>query len=1569
MRNKRAPGLILIAARAGRAGLLRTTALQAAAVLAFASPALLQQATAQPAPGARPVGGVVVGGSASIGQTAAQTTVNQASQRAAIDWRSFDVGRDHTVQFQQPNSAAVVLNRVVGPDPSAIAGRIAANGQVVITNQSGVVFHQGAQVEAAGLIVSAAGISTPNFMAGRMVFDIAPKRDAAVTNAGTITVKEAGLAALVAPRVANSGVIDARMGRVVLAGASTHTVDLYGDGLLSIDVTGQVREAPRGADGKPVTALVTNTGTVVADGGHVLLTAKAADGIVQNLVQAGGRLQANAAGGRAGTVVVAGVGGSVRIEGRVAADGAQAGSVLATASDRVTVAAGARVSANGSGGGGTVAIGHRTGAGTAVVEAGAVLSASGRGRGSGGRVAVLSAGATTFDGQVFARGGREGGDGGQVEVSGGTVAMSGVVDAGAPKGRVGTLLIDPTDVVISDHGGAGTVITPASIEASDADVTVQADNSIVVSSSVNLAYPNAEGLQTLTFDAGNFIRVDPGVTVAASGAVEFQTAPGGVSVLGNVTARLRLNTTGAVTQGTASVVDSDLVSGTAGSIRLDSGLNQIRRIGGLVLAATAGDLTVFTQAPLTIAAGDGVAGVRAPNGRVVTIQANTMTFVPQGEAVTISAPGGTIALRPGSVGRGVEVTSGAATDGALSIPSTALAGFDAATLVLGSASAGTVNLSATAGATADYGAGRTVSALSGVGVVETGTVAATVFSGSAPSIVLPDADNFIPTVGAVTTTGDFSLHAGGSLTVNGVISSGGNVYLSSTDTMTFAANVGGATVRLDSSNGPGLGTAGAIVQTGGVVTTGLLFGQGRSVAFGGANAVSGVGGFATDGGFALTTTTPLALSGALANATGTVRLNAGGAITEGAGAAVTTPTLAGRAVSAAFTAAGNVVGGLGDFATSGGDFALTTQLGASPSGLGAVPLTVTGPVSAPAGARVGITADQVVFARGATVVAPGGVVAFAPLTVGRAAELTVGAAAAGTLSISQAGINGITAGTLQIGPAGAIAVGRAGEAISLAGHAGTLSLVSSGAVTQGAGATVAVGSLAASAGSVVLGNANAIGAVGAVTTTGVVTVNSAQGLTVAGPVASGGAASLSTTAGLTLSGVLGAPNVTLAAGAGGIVQTGGAVTTAGTLSLTTTGAVTQTGGVVTAGLVSGTAGSLALTQGGNQIAALGPFIAAGGIAVTTGRSLVISGLIDPPDVTLTVAGDLAINNPVVAGTLTLNVTGAVTEGAGGSVQAATLQGVVGTATLNRAVFVDQLGGFAGTGGLVVSSGRPLTVTGPVTDGVSVALQGVGNTGVPALTLAGTVSAPAVTLVGVRGGSTVPGAGSGSILQSGGRVSGGTVGITADDGITQTGGGITAGDLALRGNALSVLLDSAVNQITALSLGSATGTVRVRDNQALAVTGPVSGTAQVTFDVVGGLTLGGAVTAPVVSLGATGAVVQTGGAVTAGTLVGSTGGGVALDRAGNSVSVLGAFGSVGSFSLVDGVPLTVSGAVVVGGVGPTLSLASDTIRLGTGGSLTAVGGTVALAPATVGRRCRCRVWWRGGDCRGRTRFGS
>uniref|UniRef100_UPI001F27C28E two-partner secretion domain-containing protein n=1 Tax=Falsiroseomonas oryziterrae TaxID=2911368 RepID=UPI001F27C28E len=304
------------------------------------------------APDARPQLDRVIAGGITIRQDAAQTQVTQTQARGIVDWRRFDIGRDHTVQFQQPDRGSITLNRVTTPDPSVIAGRVQANGQVAIVNQSGIVVSQGARIEAAGLVASTADISNQNFLAGRMAFDRPGRPDARIENDGNITVREAGLAALVAPQVVNRGTISARLGRVALAGAETHVVDLHGDGLLSIEITGPVRQAPSGGG-----ALVTNTGVIEAEGGRIQLTARAADGIVQDLVRAGGRVAADtdAATGRRGDVVIAGTGGAIRIEGEVRATGIAAGTrggTVEVIGDRVLVDRGARVDASGTAGGG-----------------------------------------------------------------------------------------------------------------------------------------------------------------------------------------------------------------------------------------------------------------------------------------------------------------------------------------------------------------------------------------------------------------------------------------------------------------------------------------------------------------------------------------------------------------------------------------------------------------------------------------------------------------------------------------------------------------------------------------------------------------------------------------------------------------------------------------------------------------------------------------------------------------------------------------------------------------------------------------------------------------------------------------------------------------------------------------------------------------------------------------------------------------------------------------------------------------------------------------------------------------
>ena len=157
---------------------------------------------------ALPTGGQVVAGQVAISQTSNATSatmnVNQASQRAIVNWDSFNVGKNAQVNFNQPNQNAVILNRVTGASSSVIDGAIKANGQVILVNQNGVTFGKGSQVDAAGVTASTLDIANKDFMDGKSTYK--GNGQGAILNEGKITTNsDGGYIALLAPEVRNQG--------------------------------------------------------------------------------------------------------------------------------------------------------------------------------------------------------------------------------------------------------------------------------------------------------------------------------------------------------------------------------------------------------------------------------------------------------------------------------------------------------------------------------------------------------------------------------------------------------------------------------------------------------------------------------------------------------------------------------------------------------------------------------------------------------------------------------------------------------------------------------------------------------------------------------------------------------------------------------------------------------------------------------------------------------------------------------------------------------------------------------------------------------------------------------------------------------------------------------------------------------------------------------------------------------------------------------------------------------------------------------------------------------------------
>jgi filamentous hemagglutinin family protein len=120
------------------------------ALLAISTALLVSAAQAQ-TPAQLPTGGIVQTGSATITTSGSTMTVTSTTTNTVINWQTFSIGTGQTTTFVQPSSSSVVLNRVVGTEPSTIFGTLNSNGQVFIVNNSGFAFGSGSQVNVAGL--------------------------------------------------------------------------------------------------------------------------------------------------------------------------------------------------------------------------------------------------------------------------------------------------------------------------------------------------------------------------------------------------------------------------------------------------------------------------------------------------------------------------------------------------------------------------------------------------------------------------------------------------------------------------------------------------------------------------------------------------------------------------------------------------------------------------------------------------------------------------------------------------------------------------------------------------------------------------------------------------------------------------------------------------------------------------------------------------------------------------------------------------------------------------------------------------------------------------------------------------------------------------------------------------------------------------------------------------------------------------------------------------------------------------------------------------------------------------
>ncbi len=445
---------------------------------------------------ANPVLDHVASGNVSIQQAPNSTVINQGSAKAIINWQSFNINAAEKTHFQQP-TGGVALNRI-NPQMGAsqIYGHLSATGKIILVNQAGIFFGPGSQVDVGGIIASTHDISDADFLADRYHFNkTSSDYNGSIINQGTIHAAENGLVALVGNAVRNDGTIEVHSGKIILASGNKFTFDFSGDQLINFTVDEEADSTAVDHQGNKITDAVKNTGQLLADGGTIIVTAKAAREVVDHVVNMEGVAIARSVSQDKNGVIILDAGeGDIAVAGKLDASGKEkneTGGQVKILAKKITVKSTAEIDVSGDQGGGKVLIGgNYQGKGpeknaySTTVDKGAKINADAITSGNGGTIIAWSDHDTQFSGSISARGGAESGDGGFVETSGHYLNVTDIdVNLLSAHGKTGTWLLDPTDLTIS--AAANSNVTGASPYTGDANATSSNLNVTTLTSALN----------------------------------------------------------------------------------------------------------------------------------------------------------------------------------------------------------------------------------------------------------------------------------------------------------------------------------------------------------------------------------------------------------------------------------------------------------------------------------------------------------------------------------------------------------------------------------------------------------------------------------------------------------------------------------------------------------------------------------------------------------------------------------------------------------------------------------------------------------------------------------------------------------------------------------------------------------------------------------------------------------------------------------------------------------------------------------------------------------------------------
>ncbi|MBD2742573.1 CHAT domain-containing protein [Coleofasciculus sp. FACHB-1120] len=590
----------------------------------------------------------------------------------------FGLNQNEIGNFLSTPSIQNILGRINGGNASVINGLIqvtGGNSNLFLMNPAGIIFGAGASLNVPASFTattangigfgsnwfSATGANDYNALVGTPNgFAFAMSQPGAIANAGNLAVNTGQNLTLLGGTVVNTGQLSAPGGNITVAavpGESVVRISQAGS-LLSVEIQPLAAAGSQLNDWTlPIPSLpqlLTGAGEV----GNATKMTVAADGTV-HLTGSGTAIPTDT-----GTVIAS---GSLNTSNTASG---QTGGTVQIVGNKVGLA-GANINASGTLGGGTVRIGgDYQGKGTlpnasrTYVSSDSLIAADALLNGNGGKVIVWADETTRFYGNITARGGTQGGNGGFVEVSGKeNLQFAGVVDTMAPFGQVGTLLLDPKNITITSTGtitkttdilnnndfdespAANVTITGSALSSAinSASVILQANNDITVDDNVT----GTKAGNALTLQAGRSIGINAGKKITLNGGNFKATINDQQAILANRDAGAAQFSMGTgsqiITKGGSITIESGTAAASDSIISLSGSLDSssITSDGGAIALTASGDITTNSlNSSASVTGNGGEITLKSTGGAIKTNGSlDSSSTIGGGGAIALTASG------------------------------------------------------------------------------------------------------------------------------------------------------------------------------------------------------------------------------------------------------------------------------------------------------------------------------------------------------------------------------------------------------------------------------------------------------------------------------------------------------------------------------------------------------------------------------------------------------------------------------------------------------------------------------------------------------------------------------------------------------------------------------------------------------------------------------------------------------------------------------------------------------------------------------------------------------------------